>query len=130
MECAREELTSENKNSRVMTFPRLQTLRVHEPRLSGPAEVVAQRRSGFLARHFARGHKVSGWKARPTQMVLRLSGPAEVVAQRRSGFLARRFARGHKVSGWKARPTQIVLRSHLATRRENKLSRTMYASAP
>jgi hypothetical protein len=39
--------------------------------LSGPAEVVAQRRSGFLARRFAGGHKVSGWKARPTQIVLR-----------------------------------------------------------
>jgi hypothetical protein len=91
MECAREELTAENKNSRVMTFPRLQTLRVHEPRLSGPAEVVAQRRSGFLAR---------------------------------------RFAGGHKESGWKARPTQIVLRSHLAPRRENELSRTVYAPIP
>jgi hypothetical protein len=31
--------------------------------LSGPAEVVAQRRSGFLARLFTGRHKESGWKA-------------------------------------------------------------------
>jgi hypothetical protein len=31
--------------------------------LVGPAAVVAQRRSGFPARRFTRGHKVSGWKA-------------------------------------------------------------------